>query len=121
MYLHRFVIVGAACGLLCAQTNANKASIGGFVSNAAGSPIPSAKVLVILEATAAERETETNNSGLYQCEALDPGIYEVRVESSSASVSVKKIVLNVGGTIRVNIKLDLEANAETVDLSSSAL
>ncbi len=121
MYLHRLVIVGAACGLLYAQTNANKASIGGFVSNAAGSPIPGAKVRAIIEATGAERETVTNSSGLYQFEALDPGVYEVRVESSTASVSVKKIVLNVGGIMRVNIKVDLDANAEIVDLSSSAL
>jgi hypothetical protein len=121
MCLRRFLPVIAACGFLCAQTNANKASIGGFVSNAGGSPIPHANVRVINEATGLERETETNSSGLYQFEALEPGGYEVRVESSGASASVKKINVSVGGIVRVNIGLAMEANAETIDLSSSSL
>ncbi len=115
------LVVLCACGSLDAQSNANKASIGGFISNAGGLPIPNAKVRVINEATGLEREAETNSSGLYQIEALDPGTYEVRAESPGASASVKRIAVNVGGIMRVNIGLATEANAETVDLSSSAL
>jgi hypothetical protein len=121
MHLTRLVIGVAFCGFLHAQTNANKASVGGLISRAGVSPIPHAKVLVINEATGLQREAETNSSGLYQVEALDPGAYEVRVESAGASASVKNITLNIGASMRVNIGLAVEANAETVDLSSFAL
>ena len=114
------IAVALSCGLY-AQTNANKASIGGFVSDAASLPISNAKVRVINEATGLERATETNSSGLYQFDALDPGSYELRVESKDSGVSLRRIVLNVGGSIHINIGFGIEAKAETVDLSSSAL
>ena len=94
---------------------------GGFVSDAASLPISNAKVRVINEATGLERATETNSSGLYQFDALDPGSYELRVESKDSGVSLRRIVLNVGGSIHINIGFGIEAKAETVDLSRSAL
>src|SRR5690349_132481 len=111
MLLNRLLMAAVFCGLMHAQTNANKASIGGFVSNGAGVAVTSASIHVVNEATGLERETRSNTDGLYLLEALDPGVYEVRVESSGVSTSVKKIAVNVGGTMRVNVSLALDENA----------
>jgi hypothetical protein len=56
VYVTRLAIVLAACGFVYAQTHANKGSIGGFISNASGSPISHAKVQVTNGATGLERE-----------------------------------------------------------------
>jgi Carboxypeptidase regulatory-like domain/TonB-dependent Receptor Plug Domain len=116
----KFISLAAFCGLLWGQTNANKASIGGFVSHVDGSPIVNATVQVIQDETGLQRQTHTTSAGRYQFEALDPGIYEVRVNAANASASLQKIILNVGGTMRVNVQLGIETNAESVDLSSSS-
>ena len=52
-----------ACLPAAAQTNANKGSIGGFVSSTNGDPIPQARVAALSTVTGLSRETLTNTAG----------------------------------------------------------
>jgi len=75
-----------ACGFMQAQTNADKGNIGGWISNGDHQPIAHAKVIVTNEGTGLQRQTLTNDSGLYEFETLDPGTYDVRVEAVGATL-----------------------------------
>jgi hypothetical protein len=109
------------CATLAAQTNANKATIEGFVSDASGAPVPQAMVQAVAAGNGVERRMLTTSAGTYEFDSLEPGDYNVRVESAGFGVSLQRISLDVGATLRVNIRLSLTGNAETVDISSSAL
>jgi hypothetical protein len=102
-----------------AQIIANRASIGGVVSDPAGAPIPQAQVIAVNQATSLERETVTNEAGVYRLDGMDPGLYSIRVNSSGMSVSVDQVSASIGGQVRVNVTMSLAATAETVDLSGT--
>src|SRR5262249_23943033 len=68
-----------------------------------------------------ERRMLTTSAGTSEFDSLEPGNYDVRVESAGFGVSLQRISLDVGATLRVNIRLSLTGHAETVDISSSAL
>jgi carboxypeptidase family protein len=108
------------CGIVTAQTNGNVGSIGGFVSDSKGAALAHAAVRVANGSTAFERRTLTNDSGMYEFDALPPGSYSVRVEDAGFSVSVQQIALTLGGTVRVNLGLSIAGNAQTVELSGAA-
>lgn len=109
------------CLPLTAQTNANKGSIGGFVSNSGGSPVAQARVEAVSQATGLNRDVFTNSSGVYEFDGLEPGAYDIRVESDGFGMWIRRIDLMVGGKLRVNVGLAMSANAEKVDVSSSSL
>jgi hypothetical protein len=113
--------VGALCGSLAAQTNANKGSIEGFVYDSAGAAVPQASVQLVGPATGFELRTLTTGSGTYEFASLEPGNYDIKVESAGFGTSVERITVDVGATLRVNVRLTLTANAETVNVSSNAL
>src|SRR5687768_3563293 len=97
--------LAAFCLGLAAQSSANKGSLGGFVSDSNGGPIPNASVRIVQETTGIERRIATNSAGMYEFSALDPGSYEIRVESSGFGASINRISVPVGGAMRVNIGL----------------
>lgn len=106
---------------LSAQVNANKASVAGVISDSSGAAIAEALVVAHNQATGLEREIRTNEAGVYQLDSLEPGTYELRAETSGFAASLRKVDLNVGATVRVNFTIRFQANAEVVDLSTSAL
>ena len=107
--------------LLVAQISANKSSIGGIVSDSAAAPIPGATVTVSSDTTGVSREAVTNNTGAYEFTALDPGNYSLKVTSGSAGASVSSIALNIGASIQVNVRLSLQENLQSIDLSTSTV
>jgi hypothetical protein len=114
-------ITSVFCVTLVAQTNANKSSIEGFVSDSTGAPVPQASIQAVGESSGIERRTLTTNSGTYEFDSLEPGDYQLRIESAGFGASVERVNLDVGVTLRVNVRLTLTPNAETVDVSSNTL
>ena len=102
----------SVCAGLIAQTNVNVGSIGGFVFDSAGAPIPHAAVRALDESTGLERQSVTNDSGMYEFRALPPGDYAVRVEAAGFAVSVQRIAVALGGAVRANLGLSLASNAD---------
>jgi len=83
MWHVRFVILACltiiGSSLTFAQTGTT--SIRGTVSDKSGAVIPSAQVKLTSRDLAVERTTTTNQSGQYEFPALQPGRYELAVES----------------------------------------
>jgi hypothetical protein len=123
----RVIASGLACTLafvlvlpstLKGQT-ANKGEIAGIVTDSNAAPVSSAHVIISNDETGLSRDTLTNGSGAYQFAALDPGTYSVNVESGGAGASVHSVVVNVGSSLSVSVKLSLQK--EAIDLSPSAV
>jgi Carboxypeptidase regulatory-like domain len=120
-HCHYYLLVASLLvPVLAAQTTANKSSIGGVVTDSSSAVIPGARVTVNNEATGLSRGAVTNSAGAYQFTALDPGTYSLKVESGSAGASVRSITLSIGGATRVNVRLSVKENLQSIDLSESS-
>src|SRR5580704_9966494 len=98
--------------LLVAQTTANKSSVGGIVTDSTAAPIPAAIITVTNDGTGISREAVTDKTGSYEFTALDPGTYSLRVASGSAGAFFSSITLNIGASVRVNVRLSVQANLQ---------
>ena len=96
-------------------------SINGVVSDAQGASVPGATVTVIEKATALERTTVSNESGLYSFVNLNPGAYDVKVSLQSFKEFVKtNVPVTIGQVSRVEVVLEVGALTETVTVASDA-
>src|SRR3981081_1116172 len=106
-------------GIASAQTFGE---ITGEVRDPSGAVVPRAAVAVTNTATNVSRSTVTNNEGIYSVPALDPGIYQVKVESEGFQPTVRSNVeLQVQQTARVDFALAVGQTAQTVDRRAPGL
>src|SRR5438309_9323333 len=63
-----------------AQTSLGTSSVTGTVRDTSSKVVPSARVLLSDKQHGTQRETITNNDGVYQLPGVLPGIYAIRVE-----------------------------------------
>src|SRR4051812_1944057 len=77
--------------IMFGQTDANKGSITGVVTDGTGAPLPDAKVLAIQTASGLERETVSGRDGQFRLGYLLPGSYEVRIEAGSMGAIVREV------------------------------
>ena len=96
-------------------------SITGIVTDPSGSVIPHATVTLINSTTGAQKETESNNEGLYRFNSIDPGPgYKITFAATGfTSLTISNIYLNVATTRTQNAKLAVGAASETVEVSGS--
>jgi hypothetical protein len=131
-FLRRFcAVVGlvlALAGIAAAQTGG---TILGRMEDSSGAVMPDGKVVIKNQDTGVGREVTTNASGLYLVPDLTPGTYSVSGAAKGFSTAVvKDVVLDVGGQVTVNLRMEVgavgqqvvvEANAANVDLTSSEM
>jgi len=107
---------------LVAQTDANKGQISGTVYDAAQAVIPGARVVVQRAETGFRREVLTNSVGQYRVVLLDPGTYTVSAEKTGfAPKTAEGIRVTVGASVGVDFVLEVEATAQTVEVTTSAV
>ena len=81
-------------------------SISGNVADDSGAALPGVTVTATSAATGATRTTVTNGTGHYELALLVPGTYAVSGELSGfKTVKFEKIVVNVGSTTTLDLKL----------------
>ena len=98
------------------------AEITGRVTDPKNALIPGAKVVSRNTSKGATRETTTNESGYYTIPVLEPGDYEVSVQSPGFKpVTRSGIVLQVNQTARIDFALDIGDVKETVIVAADAL
>ena len=106
-------------GLASAQTFGE---ITGNVRDPSGAVVPNASVAVTNAGTNATRNTVTNTEGIYSFPALNPGTYQVKVESQGFQPTVRSnVVLQVQQTARVDFALTVGQTTQTVEVSANAL
>lgn len=117
-YVLLTVLVLTASGLLA---QGDRGVITGTVKDATGAVVPGAHVTAIHITTNTNYKTDTTGSGDFTVPALPVGTYRVRVESTGFKTHVANdIVLGAGGTVRVNVALELGTTQQTIEVSANA-
>ncbi len=93
----------------------------GIVTDSTGAAIAGAKVTLTNEATGAAFSTVTSESGNYQLEAIQIGVYRLEVESAG----FRKFVspgnqVTIGTPMTLNVSLEVGQVTETIEVSGAA-
>ncbi len=101
-----------------AQTTANLA---GTITDSSGAAVPGVKLTLTNTGTGTERQTESNESGLYEFNALQPGDYSVSaVKEGFAEETRAGIRLEVNQVARVDFALRVGTVSENVQVTAAA-
>jgi len=104
-------------GLLLAQ---DTAQITGTVTDPSGASVPSAQVTVTSVAQGTAHTVTATSSGDFLFAALPVGAYNLAVTAQGfKKYEAKGIVLNVGEKARTDVKLDVGATSETVNVEGT--
>src|SRR5579885_3631261 len=95
--------------------------ITGEVKDATGAVVSGASVTATNQATNATRTAVSNEAGVYDFPAMQPGTYTMRVEKPGfKTVTQSNIELQVQQTARLDFALEVGQVNETVEVSASA-
>ena len=115
-----FVLVFAASPSLFGQAASGTATITGLVTDPSGAVVPQADVLVRNVGTNVTRVLKSNDAGLYEAVALQPGDYEVKASKAGFSTLTRTgITVSVGQVARVDIGMQVSATAENVTVEAN--
>jgi hypothetical protein len=96
-------------------------TISGTVSDPSGAVIPHAMVTVTNTETGIVTKTETNSDGIFTAPGLQFGNYVVTAAASSfRKTTTKQFVLNVGATVRVDLKLSMAVATQNVTVTGTS-
>jgi hypothetical protein len=103
-----------------ASAQIDRAELEGTVNDASGAVIRGARVQVLAADTGISLEQQTNSNGYYRFPGLAVGRYTVTVEGAGFKTHViEQVVVQVGQTRTLNIKLAVGAVAEKVEVAAS--
>jgi hypothetical protein len=103
-----------------ASAQVNRAVLEGTVTDQAGGVIGGAKVQVLAVDTGISQERQTNLDGYYRFPGLGVGRYQVTASNQKfATKVIDDVVLQVGQTRTLNIKLEVGGIAEQVEVKAS--
>lgn len=106
--------------LLSAQVFGQNASLSGTVTDETQGVLPGATVTAVNEGTGVKATVTTNDAGVYNFAALQPGTYRVTAEMPGFQVSTKTDVrLTVGTPLRLNFEMLVSGVATEVEVSTS--
>jgi hypothetical protein len=104
----------ATVGTPVAQAQADLGSCSGVVTDATGAVIPNAEVTLTNVATGAVRATVTNSKGEYSVTQLLPATYKVSFNSPGFAAASENVMVTVGSTNAVNVKLAVEGGSTQI-------
>jgi hypothetical protein len=108
-------LVATAAGL-GAQT-LEKGAIHGTVFDTSHAAIPNTKLTLTNPSTGIRRELATEPDGGYDFENVSPGEYTLVAEATGFAVTtVKKIVVNVGASMTLDVTMPLKTQSQTVEV-----
>lgn len=102
-----------------AQTD--RATLEGTVTDTSGGAISGARVQVLAVATGITEEKRANSNGYYRFPGLAVGQYRVTVSNASFKTKVLEgVVLEVGQTRTLDVRLEVGAIEDKVEISADA-
>ena len=117
-FLLPLIFVLACVGAL-AQANSD---LTGIVTDQTGAVVPDAKIVITDPATGITKTTVSGATGLYDISGLNPANYNLKVTAKGfQSYAQNGIVVNVSATARVDIKLTVGAEEQTVTVEADSL
>ncbi len=116
-----FVCLAVAWFSSSAWAQLPMSTLNGIVTDPQGAVLPSARVVLISQATGVRRETTTGGQGRYVFSNVPAGLYTVRVEASGFAVQeFKDIRLEVGRTTTLDMRLEVAALGAEVTVTGGA-
>lgn len=104
-----------------AQSNATDAALDGYVFDPSSSAISGAKVVARSRTTNIETSATTNDQGYYRFPLLRIGEYDVLVSHSGfREFRQSGVMLNVGRQVKLDIRLQVGTQAESVTVQADA-
>jgi len=111
-----------ALGTHIALAQPDRATLNGTVTDATGGIVSAANVELRQPATGFQRNTTTNDAGVYRLPGLPVGEYEVSVQKAGFSAArIQKIALTVGQRATVDVKLDVSAVSNQIEVIAQAV
>jgi len=108
-----------ACVGLYAQANSE---VTGIVTDQTGASVPGAKITLTDPATGSVHTSTSNDSGLYDVVGLNAANYNLKVTAKGFQTYVQTgVVVNITLTIRVDVKLTVGGEAQTITVEADAL
>ncbi|HTQ54789.1 MAG TPA: carboxypeptidase-like regulatory domain-containing protein [Bryobacteraceae bacterium] len=118
-----FLLLGVflSAAMLLGQTSSGSSSVTGRVTDATGAVIPGAVVTLTDTSTNISRSTQTNPSGLYLFNDVNPGTYDISVTNAGFRKAViRRQTVLVATTMTVDVQLEVGAAAEVVEVTAQA-
>jgi len=113
-----FTMMGAAQTASTFDTG----TITGSITDPSAAVIPHASVTITNTGTGDVIRTETNNEGIFSAPGLPFGNYVVTASASQfAKTTTNAFALNVGATVRVDLKLSVAAATENVTVTGTSV
>ena len=120
---HTFVAAAALLALsagLYAQTS--RGTVTGLISDPSAATVANAKVELKNTDTSVVRSTDTNGSGIYRFDAIDPGTYQVSIAAPGfKSIQTASFVVAGGRVASFDTKLEVGTQASVVEVSAEVV
>ncbi|HWK11412.1 MAG TPA: TonB-dependent receptor, partial [Vicinamibacterales bacterium] len=117
-------VLGALCALLLAVpvfAQQGTTELRGKVVDSQGGVLPGVTVTVRNQATGMFRETQSGTDGSFIASGLTPGTYEVTASLQGfKTFNRKDLLLAVGNTATIDVKMEVGALEETVNVSAES-
>ncbi|MBV9083698.1 MAG: carboxypeptidase regulatory-like domain-containing protein, partial [Acidobacteriaceae bacterium] len=95
--------------------------VSGTVKDSSGGIVPNATITLTNEGTKVDRQTQTNDKGVFVFINVQPGPYVLRAEASGfKTVQIPEFQIAVNQALTENVTLDVGAVSETVTVSAEA-
>ena len=104
--------------LVALQAQSHRSVIRGRVEDASGAAIVAAAVTAVNEATNERREVETGESGAFAIAELAPGGWRIEVAAPGHKTHIQHFTLEVNQERRADIRLEIGALADRVEVTA---
>ncbi|MFN7927962.1 MAG: carboxypeptidase-like regulatory domain-containing protein [Blastocatellia bacterium] len=104
----------AFCCAVWAQSEAGQ--IAGKITDQSGAAIPGAAVTVKSADTGIVRDATTDSGGFYLVSGLQPGLYDVQVQSTGFAPRTQRVRVSVGAARRVETQLSVNPVTENQEV-----
>jgi hypothetical protein len=117
--LSRFCLIALLCATAAAQST--DASLTGSVLDPTGALVPGARVSATNNNTGVAVRTLSNESGGYAFPALPAGNYRIVAEKPGfRPLALNDVTLGVGARVSLDLRLEVGASAETIEIAADA-
>ena len=118
-WLHCSLLFAVGCVGAFPQANSD---LMGIITDQSGAVVVGAKVVLTDPATGFSKGTESSATGFYDIPALNPATYNLKVSAPGFnSFEQDGITINVSSTARVDVKLAVGAEAQTIVVEADSL
>jgi hypothetical protein len=121
-FIRALVFFLASCSGIRVSAQVSTATVGGVVQDSSKASIPGASVKLINTQTGAENDAMTSHDGGFVLPGVIPGAYTLQIERQGfATTQLRGIILNVGDTRDLLIRMKVGPVAESVTVDASGL